>query len=572
MGWIANVKRIFSDLPNWLLAITFFLPIIGFVLGWIVQVHPMSVNTRFVLSALISGQASILAIVFSVTVIGVQLVATRYSPRMISLFTRAPILVFTFSLFIFSIAVDIGLLYNVPSASHRLHTAGSYSAIGLSLASVIALFVFIQAAIRQSTPEGIIDAFVKDLTPDKYLSQIERMVEDELRNVHPLQPLYSMVMEALSNRRRATAEIALRNYGNHSRGLFEEFQERESFEKEESRVSRDLFKPILEEQLPRIVLHAEEQDESHIVGEATDWIYKLGDAGLELSEPTVSRQAVNGLTDVIIHAPIDSGDYISSDTAWRKLGALLEDAAEYPRPQIVWAASSTIMHRGPQMLWRAHDGRRFQHSMTDLYEKIKMSHRSLLDQFGKQIAEIDIEWRYDSMPVDIKNKKQIECVHRLRKGLFRTTEAFVGYYLEEGDYPITEGNFKGSWQDICVNASNSPARDYAIALCQALIELAFIDVQDGGELNCVYNIAHVKHKGEPDVVDAAFERILSYDQVEEDPGPFIFVIEDEGEDTYYPNILRIRKFLPLNAQPQFVETVKGIQEQANEHWEYLKDS
>lgn len=570
---LGNVRRIYSGLPNWLLITTFLLPVLGFLLGWFTGITTSPANTRFVLSALAGAKASVLAIVFSVTVIGVQLAGNRYSPRMISLFVKSPILIFTFFLFILSIAVDISLLFNIPSTGLQLHLAGVYAATGLSIAAAITLFSFIRASIRQSTPEGIINAFVQDLTPGKYLTRVERYVEDELQNVHPLQPLYSMTMEALSNRRRATAEIALKNYGHLAINTLNEFIQRDTFSQFERPITRALFKPVLEEHLHRIVLHAEEQDESQLVGDATEWIYKIGETGLDLPEPLVSRQAVWGLSNVIIHAPIGSGEYISNDSAWRQLGNLLVDAAEHPRPQVVWTAASTIKNRGPQMIWRAHDGRRFRHSMTTLYGKMTMAHEELLDHYGEELAEVDMDWQHEHVPDETPNRERITSIDRLRKSFFRTTEAFFGYLEEEGEYPITEGDFRDAWKNICVDASNSPAQEYAITLCQALIETSYISgcIKPDDEFWWMDSLARVKYKGAPEIVDKAFEQVLSYQHQEEGPGIWPADEQDEVQEKYYQNLIRVQDFQPLNTHPDFPDRVENLRKQVDDRWEELKD-
>jgi uncharacterized membrane protein len=161
---LSKLRQFVEGMPRKLLLVTILLPTVGLYLGYTSGFSTSPENTRLFLSALTGAQAGVLAIVFSVTVIGVQLIANKYSPRMISLFTEFPIFIFTFGLFIFSIAVDLGLLYTVPENHSHIHAAGIGAASGLGLTAAYALFIFVRTAITQSTPEGAVEAFVSSMT------------------------------------------------------------------------------------------------------------------------------------------------------------------------------------------------------------------------------------------------------------------------------------------------------------------------------------------------------------------------------------------------------------------------
>jgi hypothetical protein len=194
-----DVRQFFSEIPNFVLAATALFTLAGLVLGYVTGPAVDPANIRSLLSGLAGAQAAVLAIVFSVTVIGIQLTGNRYSPRMVSLFTDSPIFLYTFSLFVFSIGLDFWLLYNVPTTGNRLHTAGVFAVSGLGLSVAITLFYFVKSAIQQSTPEGAIEAFVSGMNTEKYLNQSESLALDDSENVHPMHPLYNLIMNALSN-------------------------------------------------------------------------------------------------------------------------------------------------------------------------------------------------------------------------------------------------------------------------------------------------------------------------------------------------------------------------------------
>lgn len=570
---LSTLKQ-FAEGMSWkLLLSTILLPAAGLYLGYTSGFSVSPENTRLFLSALAGAQAGVLAIVFSVTVIGVQLIANRYSPRMISLFTEFPIFIYTFGLFVVSIAVDLGLLYTVPVDYSRLHSAGVGVASGLGLTAAYALFIFVRTAITQSTPEGAVDAFVSSMTTQKYLERVRESVDNDSETAHPMHPLYSLIMNALSNGERVTAERALHEYGELVQGILADLEEREVFSEEERQVVKELFEPVFEEHLHDIALHAEEKEENQIVSEAVEWQYELGKDGLDLPEDTVANQAQYGLSDVIKDAPVESGSLISSNGAWRQLGQFLVDASEKPRPQVVWNTASSVKTGISRQLWRVSDIRWYEHAMTDIYRRMVMAHENLLDHYGEEVAEVEMEWQYEHVPDDIEDREKVNAVFRWRETLYDTTEAFLRYIDEEDRYPITEGNFKDNWKNICVQASKSPAEDHAITLCQALIEIAVIDRVKLGETGIPWSssIGRVKYEGDPEIVDKAFNRILDYEYVEEEPGPLFAGEMEERREKYYQNQLNLQEVSALNTLDNFEEIIGEIQAEADERWKTLKE-
>lgn len=573
--------RFFRGLPRWLLSATIVVPIGFFGLGYFLGPTVATGNIRLFLSSLTTAQAGVLAIVFSITVIAIQLVSTRYSPRMVSLFIEAPMLKFTFWIFVGSIAFDLALLYLLPQTLTPYYLGGLFAAISISMIAVVSLYVFIRAFIWRSTPEGLIDTFVLNLTPEKYLRKCEEMVEDDQRSTHPLRPLYSMIMEALSNRERATADTALQEYGDIAETTLAAFIDQNVFERKNRHLANALYESVFKEQLHDIALHAEEVDESQLIGEATEVEYNLGKQGLESSDIRVSRQAIRGLTDLIIHAPVEENRYRVSNSAWDRLGDLLVDAAEYPRPNVVWSAASTIQSRVPWQLHRVPEIRRYEHSMTDLYRNMKQAHEHLLNHYDSDVASVEMEWQYEHVPDDVPNREVVSAVYKWREALFDSTTAFLHYRIEERRHPITEGNFRRAWQDICIQAADSEATEYAIVLCQALIEMAFIETveqpfeqkevhsrlgidQDESRIFWIHQLAKVKAKGDSEVVDTAFEKILSYDYTSDEPPLMTIENMDETREKYYQNLLNVQEYSPLNTHSEFPDLIEELNQRADE--------
>lgn len=137
--------------------------------------------------------------------------------------------------------------------------------------------------------------------------------------------------------------------------------------------------------------------------------------------------------------------------------------------------------------------------------------------------------------------------------------------------PITEGNYRTNCYNLCVDASNTPAKEYARVFCQALIELAYILSQEkpDDESWWIDAIARVKFNGDPAVVDAGFDTILSYEK-QEDPGGWTFQDHDTYQQRYYQNFIRLEEYSPLNTHPDYPAGLEQFQEQVDARWGELR--
>lgn len=565
-----DLKTAFLELPRWLRYTTALLPLLSFGVGYAAQWHVK--NAGLVLATLAGAQASVLAIVFAVTVLGIQLIAQEYSPRMIWLITKSPIFVFTFAVFVISVGFDLLLLANVSSAQNQVLAGLVSVSVGLGAVAVLSLYAFIQSAIDRLTPEGIVDAFLHELPSDTYYEQVQHNVESETARAHPIHPLYTMIMNGLSNRERVTVEVALQRYGQHAEEMLTTFIEQDRFSESSNNVSNQLFKPVLEEHLSEIALHAQEMDESGIASSAIDWQYKLGSKGLDTSNQRVARQAVSGLSDNLRDTPLSGDSYAVNFSSWRKLGELLKESADYPAPRLVWYILDTVEHNISSQLRKDVDPWIYNHAWLRLYRAFRDSHTTHLDHYAADIAEVDFDWQHESAADDLPHQEVMEAFSKFIKTYSAVNTDFLRYVSETDEYPIAEGNYRRNCYNVCVDASNTPAKEYARVLCQGLIEIAYILSYEkpDDESWWIDAVARVKYEGDPDVVDAAFEHILSYQQRE---GPGIWTVDehDTYEQRYYQNLIRFQDYMPLNTHPDFPDRIKEFQEQVDEQWKQLEN-
>lgn len=558
-----EVWNTFSQLPGWLRYATVLIPFAGFVIGSALHSTAGIGNSGSFLTTLAVAQASVLAIVFSVTILGIQLVAQRYSPRIISLFTESAIFRFTFALFIASIAADLILIYNNPQQPPWWFTGLVYGSAGLAIVSVSSLYTFIKNSIDRITPRGIAEAFVDDLTPEKYFREAEELAEDDSRHAHPAYPLKSMIMSALTNRERVTAEETLQQYGELTQSRLQFFIDEDWFpdpEEDDTQFERHLFKPVLEEQLHEIALHAQELEESEIAEEAITWQYELGKTGLDTPGERVAVQTVSGLTTNLTETPLEDGGHVVNHHSWDKLGDLLQDTVDHPAPGTTMYILSMARSRATRQVALDVDPWVHGQVMLDLYRKLVEAHSTLIERHGETLAELDFDWQHDSVQNDTPNRQTARIFETFLRTITETTGSFLKYFEENDHYPFTEGNFRRNWQALCVDASNSPAREYSIALCQALIEVAFIATSIDAEEEHFWlgALDGVKDEGDPEILQESFERLLSYEFVHEDYPVRVVGGDDDFYAKYYGNLIEYHGYGPLNTHPDYPQRVENL--------------
>lgn len=568
------LKRLQSEIPETLQIILLTLPTLGALIGWQIENGPGTESTRTILSTLAGGQAAILAIVFSVSVIGMQLVGQRYSPRLIVLFVESPIFVFTFALFLVSMGLNILLLFIQPGSPSAFYTAALVGTVGFALTAMLSLYFFVKGAVQASTPEGVIDSFVSAMTTDKYLHSVRESAEDSSERAHPFRPLYTLIMNTVSRGEFVAAERGLGEYSELAETTMAELDERgifaesdsddERFENESPDVIRGLFGPVCKDHLKDMSLHAANHEEYSIAQTAIESQFEIGKRGLELPIDSVSYQAQQGLSRTILESSIDSGTKEANYHAWKNQAKLLKNAAKKPHPSIIRAISSSIRNDVERQLRDVSEARKHQRAMTELFVGMKDAHCSLLTNYGEEINGAELDWHCGHVPDNAPNREALEAVHQFRSALIETTEYFLRVSIELGERPVRNWDFRHSWMQICVDASRSNAEDYAISLCQVLIEIAFIELMEFEEAGWHKIIADLKDEGDSEIVDAAFERLKEYEHVDPDSVVRVGSIEIDPNDTHYPNSISIKEYVPLNAQIGYSETIDEMQEMVEE--------
>lgn len=504
-----SLRRFYRELPRWLLLATGFLLVAPAFLGYQAGSSYGPDNTRFLLSALASAQAGILAIVFSVAILGIQLVATRYAPRAISLFTEAPIFLYTFGAFIISIGIDLILLYTVPTPITRQFIALLYFAAGLAVISALSLYEFIRWAPEQSTPEGIINAIRRNLPPEEYRRKTEAYLVDDSRPPHPIHPLYSVATSALSNGEPATAETAVSTIQSITANALTELKV-ESLDPQKSSTTH-LTEPVLKRYLPGIALRALETEEFGIVRGAVDATADLGDVGLESSIDFVATQTGDGFAEMVKDAPESTNGQRLVRRAFHEFGELVTDTSDSPSPSSTNHLLSRLNHWVTVVLFNRsvdEDVYPYPRLLREYLWNLHTVESNLLQHHAEEVGQEPIDWNTGMEQGDVDNWPPIRVLNRWRKVVEGVSRQMFYYYDSNEEYPINEATFRRSWSDYCSEAADSPFPGYGTALTLRMLEVAYVacSFEPGNQERWATEVAEVAAE-DIAVVRKAFDEI-----------------------------------------------------------------
>jgi hypothetical protein len=430
------------------------------------------------LTALVTAQASIVAIVFSVSILGVQLVATRYSNRLVTLITSSIAFQRTLLILGISIGIDLLLLLQLPVLSPRVTIAGLAIVSGLALASGITLVQYVETTLERSTPEGLLTAYAERISPQTYREDVIESLENG-GNLHPMHELHSVIMSGLSNGEWATAENGLLKFREVSVRMISGLAEEGKLHRTDP-VSTDYFRVPIEEYLPRVTAQAIDDGEGDIAQLAVMSIEKIADAGLKHYFPLILAPTATGLSQVIRDAPSgQEGDSIRGE-CFGAYSRLVVQAAGQPAPSDVGTLLSLYAAQFRKLLRRDREPWVYRHHLEEFFQRtISPAHRETVNQYGQFIAESDIDWNSRIQPGDTDRVAPYDLLFTYRRYSINVVGDILNYYNRNGEWPVNMSTLQETWTDMIIQAFDTG--DYARAVTRSYIDLAYVVCQIEGD-------------------------------------------------------------------------------------------
>lgn len=216
-------------LKNWLYGLAFYLipSIIGYlafrsILSDTVMQTDVE-SARAFLGALITSEASILAIVVSLSLVAVQLAAQSYSARVIDVFKKTPDLWILMGIYGIAMFWGLGVLKMIESADSQLcakeyicnsnlegYITGAYYLGIFAFVALVPYFWKTYELLKHST---MINMLAGGITKDNILKSIDKKSEKFAED--PIQPIVDIVIGSIIKYDYETVRLGLKEIGEH---------------------------------------------------------------------------------------------------------------------------------------------------------------------------------------------------------------------------------------------------------------------------------------------------------------------------------------------------------------------
>ncbi|MXR43187.1 DUF2254 domain-containing protein [Halobaculum sp. WSA2] len=526
-------------------------------------------NIRALLTTLATAEASVLAIVFSVTVVALQLVVTRYSARLTSLFIKEPLFRTTFALFVGAIAFNLLVVYLLPIQNSRLLNAAVGIAFALAAVSTFALYQFIQLMIQRSSPDDLISVLVeRELAPDEYLpATATEFTEIE---VHPIRPLYRTIARAIELGEYQTAEQGIDGLRTVLTRTFA-YLESEYSEEDAAQYASAVSTEVLTEYVPSILEQAYTHEQYDLVSEAVDDVEAVALDGLDRGFTDVAEDAAEGLGDAFDAAPLTwEGNRLRSPVK-ESLVELTKATASDAEYTTFMSVSHHLDHQMAVLLRRRPDANVTDRLVGDYYSReVGEIFEVLVDRYGDDVQDQDINW---ISPTDGRKwtlPDEAEPLRHVWREYVSFTQTVLRYRVSEEEYPFVEGSIDDGWKRITESAADAGIDGLATLCCSTTIQLAYrVDQLEDGRLGMwTNNLGLLRRDYDPTIVDRAFALLKAGEQPE---GRNISVrtFDPTSDDTDEGFIERV--FGTEEEDTPFEEWLVEFEEDVHERTEYLRE-
>lgn len=555
--------------------------LMAFLCGWVFSSYGVATSSQSLLLTLITAQASILAIVVSVTLLSTQLVATNYAPRMSTLLLRTDQFKRTVGIFIMSISLDILLYLGLEQVHHPLLSGLFYSAIILFGLVLVSVYLFSIEMVAQSIPERLVELFTRTVSIEEYIEKVKQYSVRPESNTHPLHPLFRYTMTALSKGEYSAASSALDHYLTYTTDILTEVKDRELLKDSDFEGTKQLFGPVLKDHLHLIAQHAAENDESQIRKTAIQGQVDLGKQGIALpSHSRVFQQAMKGVEKTIRDAPYTEKGYPTLNQCWKAVGELAEECSETGESKHMLSVRSTVEQ------WLGHSVRNVEEpgwlgdSSRTLFDKLCKAHLNTLQVIGEkenldELGPSDLYGDGTKTPADT-----LQQLRYCQQAIYEFTSVFLKFRIEKGEWIPTEGNFTRTWQQLVIKTAETGATDLAVELCEVLIQMAFIEntaeipsverpssqwfepVDPNAVTHWKNELEKIEKNTDSPVVSQAFSNLLSYESLDSPVGILVRSNNEKSEQQeLYRFDFNIPEYSELNTREEYPDALIQLKNQ-----------
>ena len=241
-----KASSIKNELFKWLKRL-FFYSVLGivviaishYVFSYFGFLHTDIDSARYMLSALVQGEAAIVALVVTLSLVAVQLAAQSYSARVIEVFRKAPdlwILMVIYGIAIFYGLSVLKLINNDNISDLEIYISGAYY---FGIFAFVALVPYILKIFDMLKPSTVIDMLAEKITKESILVAIDEK-QDKSNEKDPILPIVDIVRGSMMKYDTETVIYGLITISNFTVNMFKI----ETFKEKEEEISEHIFSHI----------------------------------------------------------------------------------------------------------------------------------------------------------------------------------------------------------------------------------------------------------------------------------------------------------------------------------------
>lgn len=510
---------------------------------------------------LFTSQASVLAIVFSLTYVGVQLTSPQYSPRLTWLFTDNRHLRQTLAVVSVSLLLNAFIITITGVIPETLRLATAASLMTFAGVSLWAIGEYAIRALTLATPAGIVAAYETRITGDQYLSDVRnvpesrRVDENPLRGFHEF--LYSMFDDGSSSSWPRGVNVMTRTVHNISRFSLEKLwgepektqtidrsqtdelpllQSTDEFTEEvpseagqlqcnrelvnltgdEELTGRALFHPPLVEFIPALAIKAGQSDATDEARECLRLLKSTHKLGLQYGSEDAVRLSHEGFR-VVLNGDLEHPTPEEIElTGWYYALVELRDTAKLDsKSHLRYLSEELEAYRN---LLEIGSKRQFYSQYSVLSAAIIVTNRILTDALQTSTGDLDAEI-HDLWKIDLSsyNARTALIVTGFRM-LCSLTEIAVTDTDDESSH-VSPTLLRRTWENVA-RAASSYEQGLSVLFYRGLIETGYVvsivvdGQQPGTQVENWQKTISQAHSASPAHVEEAFSRVYPQDSRE----------------------------------------------------------
>ncbi len=266
-------------------------------------------SAKFILTALVQGEATIIALVVTLSLIVIQLTASSYSTRVIDIFKESPVIWVVVGSYTVAIVYTLSVLKFMDTLYSNIYNfeISIWMAYFLAVFSFGILIPYLLGALDIMKSTTVIDRFAERITKENLISGVqeyEKVLDNEASAISysyiysdimrpvidtdddPVQPIIDIIHSSMMKYDYGTMRYGLKVLENYMIDLLQE----EQFGREERIVAKHIFT-----HLERVGKLAASRDDEDSVTEVMITIYLIGKTALENELERITGEAVNSI-------------------------------------------------------------------------------------------------------------------------------------------------------------------------------------------------------------------------------------------------------------------------------------